>query len=176
MIEDDSGSVETADWQAVRGMEPAGIQPATSCLQSPSGSGRLRVGCGSRPETLPIPDAAAGLAGSNPGGRGVHQASSQQRRAETRKQPEEDVLHLWVATHYPASLSPALAFGLGEWPLLEVAIALTCSPSDTAQLCGPDAPCAALTMRVGLGVVYVAHALSKPLLFTMAGTAQFLIV
>src|SRR5438876_4903970 len=102
VIEDDSGSVETADWQAVREMEPAGIEPATSCLQSPSGSGRLRVGCGSRPETLPIPDAAAGLAGSNPGGRGVHQASSQQRRAETRKQPEEDVLHLWVATHYPA--------------------------------------------------------------------------
>jgi putative oxidoreductase len=35
------------------------------------------------------------------------------------------------------------------------------------------APYGALALRVGLGVVFLAHALSKPLLFTMPGTAEF---
>jgi hypothetical protein len=40
----------TPDHQAVRGMEPTGIEPVTSCLQSPRGCGwpsvRLRVSAG----------------------------------------------------------------------------------------------------------------------------------
>jgi putative oxidoreductase len=35
------------------------------------------------------------------------------------------------------------------------------------------APYGALVLRVALGAVYLAHALSKPLLFTMPGTAAF---
>jgi len=35
------------------------------------------------------------------------------------------------------------------------------------------APYGALALRVGLGVVYLAHALSKPLMFTLPGTVAF---
>jgi putative oxidoreductase len=35
------------------------------------------------------------------------------------------------------------------------------------------APLGALTLRLSLGVVYLAHALAKPLVFTMPGTARF---
>jgi putative oxidoreductase len=35
------------------------------------------------------------------------------------------------------------------------------------------APLGGLTLRLSLGVVYLAHALSKPLLFTMPGTVRF---
>jgi hypothetical protein len=49
-------------------MEPAGIEPATSCLQNASEGGRLRVGSGSRPMKSGFQTTCAGLGWSNPGG------------------------------------------------------------------------------------------------------------
>ena len=60
-------------------MEPTGIEPVTSCLQSPSEGGRMWVACGSMQAIQPISEGAAGLDESHPGRQGFHEASKLQR-------------------------------------------------------------------------------------------------
>ncbi|MCI0570095.1 MAG: DoxX family protein [Myxococcaceae bacterium] len=43
----------------------------------------------------------------------------------------------------------------------------------TAGADSNGAPMAATVLRLGLGLIFLAHALAKPLVLTMAGTAQF---
>jgi hypothetical protein len=49
-------------------MEPTGIEPVTSCLQSPSDGGRLRVMCRAQRANAPPRLDSADLCGSDPGG------------------------------------------------------------------------------------------------------------
>ena len=57
-------------------MEPAGIEPATSCLQSPSERGRLWVASGSLSMNSRFLGGSADLRGCDPGARGFHKAST----------------------------------------------------------------------------------------------------
>jgi hypothetical protein len=49
-------------------MEPTGIEPVTSCLQSAREGGRLRVGCGYLAVDAALSPRFADLPGSDPGG------------------------------------------------------------------------------------------------------------
>jgi hypothetical protein len=67
-----------------------GLEPGTPSLRAASGSGRLRVVCGSRRKNRAIRAAFAGLCGSYPGARRFHKAS------RANHGPSVGALLLWL--------------------------------------------------------------------------------